>query len=172
MEKKIIAFCGKAGAGKSTCANFLKNYGFVNLKFADPLYDIHNYFFEKFNLPIEKNRDLLIYLGKFARTFAKNKNLNDPIIECIKSKIENGNDKIVIDDLRMIQEYKFLKENYPNCKIIKIVGRKMEIFDGADENDITETSFDKFDHDYVLNNDKDLDCTFENLIKILQVYIF
>jgi dephospho-CoA kinase len=37
----VIGFCGKMGAGKSTCANHLKNkYGFVKVSFASKLKDI------------------------------------------------------------------------------------------------------------------------------------
>lgn len=40
MPLPIIAFSGLAGAGKSTCANFFLERGFIKIAFADPLRDM------------------------------------------------------------------------------------------------------------------------------------
>jgi len=60
MKLPNIYICGKAGAGKTYCANYLiKNYGYRRAKFAYPVYDIaYNYFDMK-----NKDRKLLQVIG-------------------------------------------------------------------------------------------------------------
>jgi len=166
----FIFICGKAGSGKSTCANYLqKKYKFKLIKFADPIYNCKNFIVKEFGLPENKYRDLMIYIGKFARKTAIENNIKDPILNILNEKLVDNSfgQNIVVDDLRLLQEAEYVRNLKHDCIIIKIAGREMEKFDGSNVNDITETSFDSFKHDYTLNNFSGLDDLYNQMDVIL-----
>lgn len=63
----IISFTGKMGVGKSTAIKYLENkFPFTKIiKFADPLYDIQRYVYERSGLILNspKDRKLLQFIG-------------------------------------------------------------------------------------------------------------
>ena len=71
MEKRIIAFTGKMFSGKSTAIEAVRSkYDFIgegveNIKFAQPLYDIQAYIYQRIgkDVPQPKDRKLLQWLG-------------------------------------------------------------------------------------------------------------
>ena len=104
-----IALCGHAYSGKSSIAQVLRNkYGFTILSFAEPIKQ-SNLIFDKLNLPKEpkaSRRKVYQALGSWAR----NSLGKDIFIKKLEPKL-GLYDKIVIDDLRFKNEYRFLKEN-------------------------------------------------------------
>lgn len=129
---RLIAFGGKMGSGKTTCAKHVldkycytlpKSLGIVakHFKFADPIYDIaHNVFAMD---PNKKNRALLIDIGSKLREIDDNvfvtamgKKLKDSMQEINKAMNERGQydamyhyDTIVIDDVRFPHELELLR---------------------------------------------------------------
>lgn len=106
-----IAFCGKMTSGKTTSANIIKNHlkkngeNVVILSFADRLKELA---IELFNMdPNKKDRKLLQNLGQTLREFDKNVWIN-----VVVNKINNldSDVHILIDDLRMPNEYEVLKQ--------------------------------------------------------------
>jgi hypothetical protein len=71
IKNKIVAFSGLMHSGKTTCAEILETHLAMSIyypkmiKFAQPLYDIQNYVYERTRLekPKTKDRELLQYLG-------------------------------------------------------------------------------------------------------------
>ena len=102
-----LAFSGKMTSGKSTCADHaIQTIGLdnaVRLSFADPIYEIaHKYW----NMQ-EKDRQLLIFIGETWRK-------RDPMIwvNILLQKVKELNAhgiSVIIDDLRMKQEFDALK---------------------------------------------------------------
>lgn len=98
MINKII-INGRAGAGKDTIGEYLKNkYGFIPISFAEGIYDIAYRYFEM----KKKNRALLQAIGEKLREI-------DPLvwINYTFKKIENDpyEQKYVITDMRKEIEY-------------------------------------------------------------------
>jgi len=104
-----IALCGHAYSGKSSIAQVLKNkYNVTILSFAEPIKQ-SNLIFNKLNLPKEpkaNRRKVYQALGSWVR----NSLGKDIFIKKLAPKLECYN-KVVIDDLRFRNEYRFLKEN-------------------------------------------------------------
>jgi dephospho-CoA kinase len=135
-----IAISGKAGAGKTTAANYLiRKYGFNTIKFAAPLYRVMEYAQKEFGFEIKKDRAFLQYIGGWARNHARNNSLPDPVISIITSKIkelEIEDKHIVIDDLRMKQELVALEEQ--GFVYLRLTGRSENI----NMNHVTEIDLD------------------------------
>jgi dephospho-CoA kinase len=155
--KTLIAFAGKAGAGKSTAANFLQEeYGFKILSFATPLKQIQSSVQTLFNFPLEKDRKLLQFLGQYARTTSSRHNLPDFVLIKMLEAIEQCNGEfIVVDDLRMITEYNLLKSMGFVC--VRVVGRRYmaDEMNGGFTNHLTEIDLDNEEMQEVMN-DSDL----------------
>lgn len=106
MRYPIIAFTGKQFSGKTTATNIVKNIvegsGRATrvIKFADPLYDMQNYCYDRLMLtrPKTKDRPLLQFLG--ADHFRKiNK---DIFLECFEREVKTSRlfstDTIILND--------------------------------------------------------------------------
>ena len=106
MQKKII-FIGKMGSGKTTFANLLeKEYDFLKFSLADKLKEIARDLFDM----TEKDRDLLQQIGCKMREIRPEvwyRYLYEKIYEM---QCCNPDLHAVIDDVRFINEYKFLTE--------------------------------------------------------------
>lgn len=129
---KLIAFTGKIGAGKSTCAEFLEKCGYNRLAFAAPLKELIS---ELFSIPLEhlnnqaKKEEIIKELNVTPRQLlqvigtdcfrnclhAKLPELqlqdNSIWIEIAKRKIEKykrSNSNIVIEDARFENELQFI----------------------------------------------------------------
>jgi hypothetical protein len=140
-SKKIIAFTGPIGSGKTYAANYLvKSLGYTNMSFADPIKRIalnlgftapqvygtqedkltindlwgisFREFAQKFGTDIVRDR----FPDVFKKTFED----DTPLwVKIMKNRIDNcENNFIVIDDLRFPDESKMLSEY--NALIIKI----------------------------------------------------
>lgn len=163
----IIALNGKIGAGKDYISkNFILpklscHYPTQVLAFADSLKDklITSFTYEElYKEKTEKSRKALISVAAELRH-------TDPeiFIKALQQKIklaeERGFKAIIITDLRLLNEYEYLKSI--NAIILRIQAPKrsaQKIEYKEVQNDMTETSLDKleWDPDTIINND-DLD---------------
>ena len=159
-----IAICGKMGSGKSYLANLITNKFnniFIVKSFANKLKYIAA---DLFNMDIKnKDRKLLIDIGTKMREIDKNVWINALL------KDIDENDYIVIDDLRLMNEYNILKsKNWFLIKInineeirknrIKNIYSKnfnshFEHFNSITENDVVSLDDTKFD--FIINSDSD-----------------
>jgi len=141
-----IAFCGRAGAGKSTLADFLvKVYGFQKYSFADAVKGVAR---ELFGMT-EKDRSLLQGIGDRMRQ------IDEYVwIRYVMNRIiAEGFDDVVIDDLRYVNEAYFLKAN--GFIIIKLVGRGYEMTEEQMSHP-SEMEIDSIVPDYVIDVSRSL----------------
>jgi len=115
-RKDIILLSGKQGSGKTTTAKELvkamadvKGNKYVGLmKFADPLYDLHeyilNYMERATGIPrVEKDGELLQLLGT---EWGRKKYGANVWVNILRRKVEKApQDKIIIDDARFENEF-------------------------------------------------------------------
>jgi adenylate kinase family enzyme len=125
--KEVIAFTGRAGAGKSYQCRLLADKGFVKMSFADPLRQIlsktigipfnefmDNYDKLKYTELINglNARRLLENLGEGIRTYAP-----DYFIQALFSSVVKSDSSVCIDDLRYVNEYRFLRDRLCELQI-------------------------------------------------------
>lgn len=101
-----VALSGKAGCGKSTIAkNLVKYHGFVRMSFATRLKEISKELFPaRMSAPKEEHRKTLQLFGCFCR-------LIDPNcwVQIVVNQI-HALDRVVIDDVRFVNEIQALKK--------------------------------------------------------------
>lgn len=181
---KLISISGIKQSGKDTIADLLeKEYGYVRYSFATPVKEAlkHLFKFDDEQLYGDKKeiidqrwglspRDAMTIIATellqidIHNYFPKNKlKFTDNLfVKLFEYWIEENPhiDKIVIPDLRLPQEYEFLKEN--NCKFILIKRVNQQEIKHK-----SEKEFNKFDFDYVIDNNE----TIENLyIKCHEIF--
>jgi len=113
--KRIINVSGKMGSGKTTTLNKivdkLESLGvpYKKIKFADPLYEMHNYileYMESYGLKYNgvKHGPLLQYMGT---EFGRNTYGDNVWVDIARNKIENlpKNTIAIIDDMRFKNEF-------------------------------------------------------------------
>jgi len=107
----LVAFTGKMGSGKSTAAKTLEEFGFERFSFATKLKELAEDLFEM----KEKDRKLLQDFGSALREIDQDvwvKYLMRKIGLCVFRCIEDKQPaRIVIDDLRYLNEAHILKQN-------------------------------------------------------------
>ena len=170
-----IAISGKIASGKTTTANLIKEYfpDAVVLSFAKRLKELASELLD-YN-ENNKDRKKLQELGIAIRNIDK-----DAWIKSLdkRSKLYKN---IIIDDLRMENEYKYVKEQ--GYIIIRLnVSKEMQIQrikrlypNNYEEhinrlNHITETELDNHNFDYVFNSD-DIEQFINNIKEILNKII-
>lgn len=134
MVRKVVAFIGRAGAGKTEQATLLvKNKGYKKLSYADSLRNIIRsvlgFSYNEFMSCYNDLKKIEIYNGQTLRNMMEN--LGSKIryydstyfIKALQKQIELSNyDYICIDDLRYIDEYlnlyEFCKEEQIELKVI------------------------------------------------------
>lgn len=106
--RTVIAISGKMGSGKSTladalCHHFaLNNQPTVRLKFAGPIYEACAALQTNLNIPVEKDRKLLQFIGAHYRDTISNTFWVDQLEAKIHAIPEDV--IIIIDDLRFEEE--------------------------------------------------------------------
>ncbi len=134
---KIIAFTGSMGSGKSTAVEEVielatnNRHKVVNLKFAQPLYDIQNFVYDRISqvyIPPatqQKDRKLLQWLGtEWGRTQIKDSIWID-LWQAEVARLSNmGVDIITCDDVRFENEAQAIKNL--DGLLIKLVSSRSE----------------------------------------------
>jgi len=176
-----IYFCGKAGAGKTYSCEYIKSkYGFVQAKFAYPVYQICRDYFGMAN----KNRKLLQFLGTDIGREHIDTNLwverflqDTWMVEETAKKLYNKSIKFCSDDVRFPNEHEALKEegwvgiylDVPDAvRIARLTGR-----DGDAQvhtlQHTSETSLDSFKDELIkVDASGSLDQTYQRLEETLE----
>jgi phosphomevalonate kinase len=161
---QLLCISGKRESGKSLLASYLEHYhGWARFSLAD---DLKRRALKDFNLTTKQlwgnekesptqyirtdgsnytARDILIRMGTFYRSI-------DKLFWCKQFDPRIG-DKIVIDDLRFLNEIKYFTENY-EAKAVRL-NRSQEAIGKAALDDLSETEMDSYkDYDWVLPEDE------------------
>ena len=182
-ELPSVYFVGKAGAGKTYSANYLKEkYYYVQSKFAYPVYNLaYNYFDMK-----GKDRKLLQFIGTdVGRTSIRDSIWVDRFKEDMKivqetyNRLFNKHIHFVSDDVRFPNEHQALKDmgwlgifldTPDDIRVRRLTGR-----DGDAQvntlNHCSETSIDIFKHELIqVDSSGSLDETYANIEEVLKGY--
>lgn len=159
---KKICFIAPSGYGKSTAIKILsKKYRIKNIKIAEPLYYIQNYFYDFINTKMkgEQDGELLQFLG--AKIRKENPNF---LIDIFSKKIEkNINfDGIITNDDCRPPDYKYLKNI--GFIFVKINGYRRDRVDHSKVNDKSSLEWqNNINYDYVVDNLGDINEFSQNL---------
>ena len=175
-----VYFVGKAGAGKTYSANYLKEkYHFVQSKFAYPVYNLaYNYFDMK-----GKDRKLLQFIGTDVGRASIRDNIwvdrfkeDIQIVQETYKRLYNKHIHFVSDDVRFPNEHQALRElgwlgifldSPDDIRVRRLTGR-----DGDAQvntlNHCSETSIDLFKHELIqVDSSGSLDETYANIERVL-----
>ena len=140
MNKKskiIIGLVGESGSGKDTVAKYLaEKYGAKLMRFADPIKESLNLFFDQ-----SSKEDQQWMFLEFQKRFGR-----DVLHRALRKKIENTDGLVVVNGLRMPQDFDFIK-NFENSFVLYItVNQKLrwERTLGRNEKSDDALSFEKF----------------------------
>ena len=111
MPRQLIGIVGRAGAGKTTAAEYLvKRYGFTRLSYAAPIKNIAKHYFgvtqEEITNKGHDARRILQSLGELLIGIDP-----DWLIKCMIGSILDTDGDIVIDDIRRENEAELLRMN-------------------------------------------------------------
>lgn len=167
---KIFCISGKARHGKDTVANIMKEYFENNGKkvliahYADLLKYICKTFFNWDGKKDDNGRSLLQYIGTdVIREQQPDYWVN--FIYSILKLFKNEWDYVIIPDCRFSNEIEFLKIRGLEVYAIRVnracSSPDSKIFNGnltlEQSNHISETALDKYNFDYIVNNDSDIE---------------
>lgn len=174
MQSRLIAFTGKMGVGKSTAIETLNKYlqptsdphPLVLIKFAQPLYDIQEYVYERIGKPVPKPKDrkLLQWLGTEWGRETHGANLWVDIwkenVEVLRQHTENLT--VVCDDCRFDNEAQAVREL--GGQIVHIMSSKnAERIDTTGNQHKSEAGIDICYVDYFIENDGSIEQYRRNL---------
>jgi 2-phosphoglycerate kinase len=115
-SSKDGCFHGSIGAGKTTIANALSQYGFEKFSFADKLREILRVMYPNFNWNDKKHYNETWLNGWSAREIAEkvgdcltDMDPNYFCHELARSILRSRSQRIVIDDIRTVPEWEFIK---------------------------------------------------------------
>jgi len=154
-------FSGKAGVGKSYCADLL------NLLARDAGLSYHKEFFAggvkaaaKYigwdGLKDERGRRLLQDIGRVGRSYDEDIWVRSTFVR-LEDSVAYPYNIVTVDDWRFPNEYLFIQSTEPLYKpiTVRVVAKDFESLAGKQEyDDVSETSLDSFAFDYVINNDR------------------
>lgn len=113
MEEKrkiIIGLAGETGSGKDTVANYLaEKYGATLTRFADPLRDTLKIYFDEIS-----KKDLQWLSIELRGRFG-----NEILGKGLRKKIEDASGLIVVNGLRISEDYEFVK-SFENSYILYV----------------------------------------------------
>lgn len=156
----LIGITGGFGSGKTEIINIIKNiHGrnkVMNIKFAQPLYELQKMIQDYLELPNGKDRKLLQLLGT---DWGRSKNPDIWIEMFIKNvdKYKQFYDVLICDDLRYLNEFKILKEKgFILAKITRPVQDRMPyLYEGnafhSSELDLSTIMNEEYDY-FIENN--------------------
>lgn len=166
MNKILIGISGKMGSGKTTMTNALLDYfpDSRRISLADPIKELQNDIYNKLGLTMvgEKDRDLLIALGKWGR----NKH-PDFWLDALKKSFDSYDETMLIcDDIRFENEASFFDAN---GILVRLTGLQRGANVDHNVNDPTETALDWYSFQYSIDNRRPLEhCTVDLIRYILK----
>ena len=167
---KIILISGKAGSGKDTVAEILKEHlisdGISESKilvthFADLLKYIATKFFGWNGVKDDAGRTLLQHLGTNV-VREKNPNYWTDFIKSILKLFENEWEYVFIPDTRFPNEVSEIVSNFEDVKVVRVNRPRNNILSETQQEHPSETALDDFKFDVVLEN------SFETLDELSQ----
>lgn len=167
---KIILISGKAGSGKDTVAEILKEHlisdGVSESKilvthFADLLKYIATKFFGWNGVKDDAGRTLLQHLGTNV-VREKNPNYWTDFIKSVLKLFENEWEYVFIPDTRFPNEVSEIVSNFKDVKVVRVNRPRNNILSEAQQEHPSETALDDFKFDVVLEN------SFETLDELSQ----
>ncbi len=167
-----IAFGYQMGVGKDTaCDHLIKQHGGQKLSLSKPLYDIQRYAQERCNLPTQKDRQLLQFLGTNWLKRCDPEALVKLLL--FESAKYPANTNIFVSDLRLVEQFKSLREN--GFYLIKIIRpntdpKRKGTGSTNHQSEVELDSIPNENWNLVLNNTgslKDFQLQLNNLIKTL-----
>lgn len=189
MVLQVIFLSGYNRCGKDTLAEHLStHYGFIHMKISQPLKDSLKVLFNLTNEQLESNikdeidsqwgvtpRDIMKFIGTDVFQFKINELLPhkgrnfwiDLLLNNIKSKYLNTNEKIVVSDLRFTHEYLAVRDfmnlytGLVDIKLVKIVHVGATRLYQQDKHN-SETEHLLFQYDIILENEKNKKDVFLN----------
>jgi len=136
-KKIIIGLLGESGSGKDTVANYLQEkYGATLMRFADPIKETLNIYFEK-----SSREDQQWLALEFRQRFG-----NDILSKAIKKKIDHTEGLIVINGIRFWEDHEFVESFNPGKTIYVTADQKTrwERTKHRNEKSDDNVSFEKF----------------------------
>lgn len=179
MEPKIIGFAGGMGAGKSTAISLIKQmykYSVVNVKFAQPLYDIQEVIYRRISGVYErpagfvKDRKLLQWLGT---DWGRDTISPTLWVDLWRDQVEKVKrlqfpQVIVCDDVRLDNEAEAIKA--AGGIVVRITRPNPEAEGGAGiKNHASESGINKSLIDFEIENNDTIDSLGEKLSRILGI---
>lgn len=161
--KTVLGFCGPAGSGKDTAANYLVEYhGFVRISFAQPIYDM----LDAMGFPAPATREEKEAINPrwglswrhAAQTLGTEwgRKLDQDIwLRILVHRIKDSkHDKFVISDVRFENEAHTIRDN--GGRILHLTGRAADL--GARANHASEALVKfKADEDWKIDNSQGIE---------------
>jgi dephospho-CoA kinase len=183
--RKFIIFIGASGSGKDTSYEAIQHLGYKRYAFADHLKEIVKVMFHltQHDVTVNKNTPLDKWYGKtprelvqFIGTEVLQYKINELIPELHRNyhcKIltdnikQEGNNLIVITDLRFHHELNYLISEFPedDIYVVKIIRPSLDLNESFRKH-ISETELNEITYDYVIHNDKNKQEFVENVRKL------
>jgi hypothetical protein len=169
-----LAFCGKAGAGKTTAADFLEAAGYQRRSIAGPLKSIAK---RVWGPGADTDRDKLIRLGQAVREIDPDAWIRLTLEDISTASMMGNGERPVIDDLRFPNEWWKLKR--AGFVIVQVIAPKFIRIDRLKANgkfqneeqldDASETALDSpgFVPDYTVHNSLTPDDFYEQLRNVV-----
>lgn len=158
---KVYIIAGKAGVGKNTLAQYLKeelenfNYKPCIIQITEPLYSYARNYFNWNGDMNNKPRKFLQQIGieLINKKLGKKEFLLNRLYENIEI-LSNYFDTFIVPDIRLVNEVKNLKKKYDEVITIKVERNGYNNHLTKEENShITETEIENYnDFDYILKN--------------------
>lgn len=159
MSKLYIGISGKMGSGKTTLTNglmeTLSSFECERISLAKPIKDLQDNIYNELGLTMEgeKDRPLLIALGKWGRSKSASLWLDAAIRKFEESKAEI----VICDDVRFENEAEWFAEN---GLLMRLTGdQRGSNVDETRKDDISETALDEFDFKNIINNEGGVQAT-------------
>lgn len=183
---KIIAFTGKAGAGKTTAAKYLVGkHGYVRLRFADALKKMLRDGLGISDAYIDgsKKEEPCLELGGVTcrhamRTLGTEwgRDLIHPDIwvnafnRNLKEHVSEGLDKFVIDDLRFVNEAVYLESLRSIGYAVVIVDIDRVSRTVEESNHVSETQRSNIEPDHVIFNNYSIETLHDSISTVVGMY--
>lgn len=177
---QVIAICGRKRTGKDTVAEYLcENYGYKNVKFAEPLKETMKCLFGFTEKQIEVDKEVVDNVWgitpRHAMQFFGTEIMQFKLQEIIpsigrdffaKSLVSKyRHDKIVISDMRFLHESNMIRSVFPDSMIIKLENPDIE---GNNDTHMSESGIDDIVADYTIINNKTKQDLFDTLDYIMK----